>query len=53
VNDLKNNGFLNNYSMKATGEQVYEKIVIIKLFVSNYERDLWIKMVNTTPKNVQ
>jgi hypothetical protein len=39
-NDLKSNGFLDNYSMKATKrEQVNDKLIVLKL-LSNYTRDL-------------
>jgi hypothetical protein len=31
VNDMKSNGFLDNYSMKAKGEPVDDKRLIIKL----------------------
>ena len=40
VNDLKSNGFLDNYSMKAKREQVDDKLMVIKLFSCNYARDL-------------
>ncbi len=41
VNELKNNGFFWITShTKATKEQVDEELSIIKLFVSNYARDL-------------
>jgi hypothetical protein len=40
VNDLKSNGFLDNYSMKAKRKRVDDKLMIIKLFTSNYARDL-------------
>jgi hypothetical protein len=40
VKDLKSNGFLDNYSMKAKREQVDEEMMIIKLFAGNYARDL-------------
>jgi hypothetical protein len=36
VNDLKSNGFLDNYSMKAKREQVDEEMMNIKLFAGNY-----------------
>jgi hypothetical protein len=39
-NDLKSNGFLDNYSMKAKREQVDDKLIVLKLFTSNYTRDL-------------
>jgi hypothetical protein len=39
-NDLKSNGFLDNYSMKAKREQVNDKLIVLKLFTSNYTRDL-------------
>jgi hypothetical protein len=38
-NDLKSNGFLDNYSMKAKREQVNDKLIVLKL-LSNYTRDL-------------
>jgi hypothetical protein len=31
---------LDNYSMKATKEQMDGELMVIKLFVSNYARDL-------------
>ncbi len=40
VNDLKSNGFLDNYSMKAKREQDNGDLFIIKLFSSNYAKDL-------------
>ncbi len=40
VNDLKSNGFLDNYSMKAKREQDDDKLMVIKLFSCNYARDL-------------
>ena len=47
VNDLKSNGFLDNYSMKSTKEQVNEDILmVIKLFASNYARDLYYPNVD-------
>jgi hypothetical protein len=33
-------GFLDNYSMKSTKEQMDGELMVIKLFVSNYARDL-------------
>jgi hypothetical protein len=38
-NDLKSNGFLDIYSMKAKREQVNDKLIVLKL-LSNYTRDL-------------
>jgi hypothetical protein len=44
VNDLKSNGFLDDYSMKAKREQVENKLMVIKLFASNCARDLIYKI---------
>ena len=40
MNDLKSNGFLDNYRMKAKRKRVNEEQMIIKLFASNCARDL-------------
>jgi hypothetical protein len=36
-------GFLDNYRMKAKREQIYGELMVIKLFASNYTRDLLIE----------
>ena len=46
VNDLKSSGFLDNPRMKSKKEQVEDKLMVIKLFGSNYARDLIIKKIN-------
>jgi hypothetical protein len=40
VNDLKSNGFLDNYSMKAKREEVDEEMMNINLFADKYAIDL-------------
>ena len=40
VNDLKSIGFLDNLSYDAKREQSKEEMMVIKLFASNYARDL-------------
>ncbi len=48
MNDLKSNDFLDNYSMKSKREQMDGELMVIKLFVSNYTRDLkYIKIEYT------
>ena len=37
---MKSNGFLDNLRMKAKREQMDDKLMVIKLFASNYARDL-------------
>jgi hypothetical protein len=44
VNDLKSKVFWITYRMKAKREQVNEVMVVIKLFVSNYARDLVLNL---------
>jgi hypothetical protein len=52
VNDLKSSGFLDNYSMKAKRKRVDEELMVIKLFASNYARDLIYKStIMQTGKN--
>jgi hypothetical protein len=37
-NDLKSNGFLDNYSMKAKSGHFIEEMAVIKMFSCNYAR---------------
>jgi hypothetical protein len=49
VNDLKSNGFLDNFHKIAkNGHSIYE-LVIIKLFSINYDRDLLYILCSIVP----